>query len=336
VLDCSVSLNPLGPPLSVLAALRRATLGPPGGRPAIANYPDPDCRALVARLAQGHAVDPTQVVVGNGANDLLYAIARALRPRRAAIVEPTYTEYLRASLRAGAAVDHWLVDDNFHPKPFDPEGADLVWVGNPNNPTGALWPADRLVPWMSAHPQTTFVVDEAFLPFRPDEAVHSLVASTARLANLVVTRSLTKVYTLPGLRLGYAVAGERLAAAIRQEIAPWSVNALAQSAGLVALDDAPFLARSHAWFVEHAQPFAGQLRACSAWLEPLPSDAAFVLVRLKGCTASRLAGRLEEQDIAIRQADNFIGLDDHCVRISVRRPEENSRLLAALQTVLEA
>jgi threonine-phosphate decarboxylase len=291
---------------------------------------------LVERLAGQHAVGPDQVVVGNGSNDLIYAAARAFRPRRAAIVEPTYTEYLRASLRAGAAVEHWLAEGpEFAPEPFDPEGADLVWVGNPNNPTGRLWPPGSLAGWAEAFPKTLFIIDEAFLPFRSDELRHTLVPAVSRLPNVIVLRSLTKLYTLPGLRLGYAVASPELISRLREEIVPWSVNALAQVAGLVALRDAPFLAQTRAWFTAHAEPFVDQLRACSPRLDPLPSQANFVLVRVHGIAAEWLAAELADQGIGVRPATNFIGLGEHFLRMAARGPGDNGRLLAALKAILE-
>src|SRR5262249_47984503 len=135
----SASINPPRPPASVLRALRREL-------PAVALYPDPDCTDLTARLAALHGVAAEQVVVGNGANDLIHALPWGARPRRAAVAEPTYTEYLRASLLAGAEVEHWLAEgDAFSLEPFDPERADLVWLCNPNNPTGQLWPRPALV-----------------------------------------------------------------------------------------------------------------------------------------------------------------------------------------------
>jgi threonine-phosphate decarboxylase len=274
------------------------------------------------------------VVVGNGTNDVIYALARALRPRRAAIVEPTYTEYFRASQRIGASVDHWLADSlDFAPQPFDPQGADLVWLANPNNPTGRLWAPGRLGSWMEAHPQTVFVVDEAFLPFRQDEAKHSLIPALDRLANVVVLRSLTKLYTLPGLRLGYAVAGSRLAAELRAEIVPWSVNAPAQVAGVAALQDNAFLVQTHAWFSEEMPAFFERLRGISAALEPVPSESNSVLVRLRGMTAGTLVSRLAARSFAIRDASNFIGLGENYVRLAVRKPDDNRRLMAALQAV---
>lgn len=328
LLDFSVSVNPLGPPASVLSALERHRQQLAG------HYPDPESAQLVKCLAQRHGLEPEQITIGNGSNDLIYAVARAIRPRRVAVVEPTYTEYLRASLRAGAGVEHWLTDGpEFEPEVFDPEGADLVWLANPNNPTGRLWKPGRLESWIETFPRTFFIVDEAFLPFRRDEGAHTLMAATQRLPNVIVLRSLTKVYGIPGLRLGYAVAHGTRAAALREEIVSWSVNALAQAAGLAALEDQTFLARTYSWFIEEALPLAERLRTVSSVLEPIRSQANYVLVLLRGTTSGRLARQLATHGLAIRDAANFVGLDERYVRIAARTAEDNARLLAALGEV---
>ncbi|MCI0460198.1 MAG: threonine-phosphate decarboxylase CobD [Gemmataceae bacterium] len=326
LLDFCVTLNPLGPPPAVLHTLS-------GGRRAVARYPDPGCRELVERLAEWHGCPPEQVVVGNGANDLIYLVTRAARPSRVAIAEPTYTEYLRAALVAGAEVTHWLAaGDDFRPAPFDPEGAELLWLCNPNNPTGQLWPADLLAGWIHAHPRTLFAVDEAFLPLtfpgEPDGV--SLIPWTSRLPNLVVLRSLTKLYALPGLRLGYAVASPEWAHRLRAQAVPWSVNALAQLAGVAALADDAYQRSTRAWLDSEARSFAGRLAEVDARFRPLPSATSFVLVRLEGLTAGRVVARLRQRGMAVRDASNFVGLDGRCVRIAARGPEDNTRLLEAL------
>jgi threonine-phosphate decarboxylase len=331
VLDFSACLNPLGPPASVLAALRAALAGSGRAGSGIASYPDPDCTALRSRLASMHGVAPGQVVAGNGSSELLQAIPQAVRPRRAAILEPTYTEYLRASLLAGAEVAHWLAEgDTFNPEPFDPEGADLVWLCNPNNPTGRLWPRGVLRPWLEAHPRTLFVLDESFLPFRSDEAEHSLIAHVGRLPNLVVVRSLTKIYTLPGLRLGYAVTTPELADRLRARLVPWSVNALAQVAGLAALEDRRFLAETHCWFRSETRYVADTLEGLTRNLEPAPSQANFLLLRLHGATSAWLTATLRAQGILVRDASSFVGLDERYVRIGLRSREQNCVLLERL------
>jgi threonine-phosphate decarboxylase len=335
-LDFSVSTNPLGPPGLALDVLRHELAS-------IGRYPDPYSSDLAQRLEAyhglAHADAPAEVVVGNGSNELIYAIARAFRPQRVAIAEPAYTEFLRASLLVEAEVDHWLADgDDFALEPFHPGGADLVWLCNPNNPTGQMWPrAADMVPWMDAHPRTLFVVDESFLPLSVVPGVGvSLIPALGRLSNLIVLRSLTKWYALPGLRLGYAALRPGLAHKLRGQLGPWSVNVLAQAAGLGALDDHDYRARTQEWLADQQPTFRDRLAAVSQQLRPLPSSVNFVLARLEGVVSGWLCNELLGRGIAIRDAANFVGLDQHYVRIAIRTAEDNERLFDELRTVLRS
>jgi len=344
LLDFSASINPLGPPGSVLQAIRASL-------PGIAHYPDPDCRELTEKLAALHGVEPSQIVVGNGSNELIYAIARAFQPRRVAIAEPTYTEYLRASLLVGARVDHWLAEgEDFDLEPFDPQGADLVWFCNPNNPTGGLWPqASRtLIPWITAQSECCFVVDEAFMPLccwdfarQMPPAGFSLVQHTRELENLIVLRSLTKQFALPGLRLGYAITSGAHAARLRAELPPWSVNALAQVAGVAALADRQYSQRTQEWITEEASPFSSQQSLCARFtrcgeaLRPITGCANFHLLRLARGSAAQVQARLLERGLLVRNAANFVGLDDRYMRVAVRTKADNERLVNALAEILE-
>jgi threonine-phosphate decarboxylase len=343
LLDFSASINPLGPPASVLRALRQEL-------PSIAHYPDPECRELTNRLAALHGVAPEQIVVGNGSNELIYAIARAFRPKRVAIAEPTYTEYLRASLSVGAAVDHWLAEGRqFKFKPFDAKGADLVWLANPNNPTGGRWAGtSHMARWMSSYPCTNFVVDEAFLPLLTESFVcnrglpPSMIWKLKQVQNLVVLRSLTKVYGLAGLRLGYTVSTPDLAGQLRAQLSPWSVNALAQRAGLAALDDQEYWRKTRQWFMADitsanglaVRSFESGLRKASPLLRPLPSQTSFVLVHLKTVRSDWLKVQMAHRGIAIRDASNFVGLDQSYIRVARHFPADNARLFAALHEIL--
>jgi threonine-phosphate decarboxylase len=333
-LDFSVNLNPLGPPRSVLRALRQA-VGQDRKPDSVARYPDPECRALVARLAALHHVDPDQVVVGNGSYDLLHMIVESQRPDACVFVEPTYLGYLRAANRISVNFYHWLAEgDDFRLEPFNFEWASIVWLCNPNNPTGQLWPAGKLVPWIEARAPTLFVVDESFLSFRADEAVHSLIPALAYLKNVIVVRSLTKLYTLPGLRLGYAVCQPNYAEEMREIQVPWSVNSLAQVAGLAALDDTAFRERTWAWLDATRETFRQQLANVSSCLEPVPTAANFILLRLKEITGPWLTRRLAERGLLIRDASNFIGLDKRYVRVAIRQDRANRRLVEELRTIL--
>lgn len=325
LLDFSASVNPLGPPLSVLRALRRAV-------PHVDRYPDPDCSQLVRSLAARYDLALDQVVVGNGSAELISALARAVHPQRTAIVEPTFTEYWRASALSGASVEHWLADgDGFDLAPFDLGGVDLVWLCNPNNPTGRLWPEDNLIPWITAHRQTVFAVDEAFLPFRADEPERSLIPQVrcGALPNLVVLRSFTKLFAMPGIRLGYAVAAPELVDRLRQYLAPWSVNSLAQAAGVAAVEDLEFVARTHVWQFLELDWMSRQL-AGIAGLEMVPSQANFILLRTRYGDAADLIRQLEERDLVVRDAANFVGLNERYLRLALRSRRENALLVREL------
>jgi threonine-phosphate decarboxylase len=341
LLDFSASINPLGPPESVLRVLRDHL-------PDIAHYPDPECRELTELLARMHGVPAECVLVGNGSNELIYAIARALRPKRVAIAEPTYTEYLRASLLVGAEVDHWLAEgENFTVEPFEPGAVDLVWLCNPNNPTASSWPFQRTTEWMKEHPTTFFVIDEAFMPFQSTDSyewgIESFVYLSwwlTKLSNVLILRSMTKWFSCPGLRLGYVIAHPDLIVRIAREVVPWSVSCLAQVAGVAALQDVDFQDHTETWMAKTYSPFGGsptfakRAQATGSCLSVVHSWVNFVLVRFHNTTARELTAQLVDYGIAIRDASNFVGLDEHYVRIAVRLPEENERLFAALKEIL--
>jgi threonine-phosphate decarboxylase len=145
---------------------------------------------------------------------------------------------------------------------------------------------------------------------------------------------LTKVHALPGLRLGYAILNGLAADRLREALVPWSVNVLAQVAGMAALEDTDFLERTRRWLREELPVFTSQLQACGSRLRPLPSQANFLLLRLHRFTGAELTARLAERGIAIRDASNFPGLDDRYVRVAVRLPEENRRLVTELRALL--
>jgi threonine-phosphate decarboxylase len=331
ILDFSTNLNPFGPPASVLRALRQRL-------PEIAHYPDTNSLMLTEELAkQYYGVEPTQIVIGNGVNECIHSIARSRPPGVVAIVQPTYTEYHRACVNAGHQVQHWLPDrDDFQPSPFDPGDARMVWLCNPNNPTGRLWRRDQLLSWIKTYPNMDFVVDESFLPFRRDEGQYSLIGPVNRLGNLIVLRSLTKLFTLPGLRLGYLVANPDRASALRSNQPWWPIGVLSQVAALAALKDKPFVWRTKAWLKPERNLLLYKLDAFSDHLRSVLSETNFVLVRLQGISAEMLNYKLLRHNICIRIATKrFVGLEGEYIRVAVRTREENERLITALQAILK-
>ncbi|MCY3024072.1 MAG: cobyric acid synthase [Planctomycetota bacterium] len=337
LLDFSANLNPLGPPEWLRPAISSTVSS-------LVNYPDPENTALVAAVAARYGARADEVLAGNGSTELLYLLPPALEAGRAVIPVPCYSDYARAARLAGCPIvsvplreadgfvlDLSVVGARLRRKPR--QRHTLVFIGQPNNPTGRLCCTESLRDLAREHPETTFVVDEAFADFV--DGYESL--TVRRPGNVVVLLSLTKIFAIPGLRLGCAVASRDVVRRVQALQPPWSVNAIAQAVGVRALHDAGYLAGTRAFVREQRQSLQRALQALPG-LTVYPSDANFLLARLdhKGLDAPALARRLLREGVAIRVCDNFEGLDGRFFRVAVRNAAENERLCEALRRVLAA
>lgn len=294
---------------------------------AVSAYPD-EHPALTA-VARRHRRQPEEVVLTNGATEAFWLVAAALRPRRPVCVHPSFTEP-EAALRAhGHPVERAFRDrQDFALDPAAvPAGADLVVLGNPNNPSGTLDPAERVAEL--CRPGRVLVVDEAFMDFVPGES--ESLAGRHELPGLVVVRSLTKLFSLAGVRAGYALAPPPIAERLRRVRPTWSVNALALAAIRACLERAgatAAIAERVAAARAELQKGLARLGGVRTW----PSATNFLLMRVAG--GERVHARLLERGIAVRPARTFPGLDADHLRIAVRSGEANRRLLAALEEAL--
>jgi adenosylcobyric acid synthase len=330
ILDFSANINPLGPPewLRSLISSRVSSL---------VHYPDPDCTELVRAFSERFGVASDEIIMGNGETELLYLLPRVLGKGRAVIPVPSYTDYAAAAELAGLAVERLSLREErgFVPDYNEIEralkGDEIIVLGRPNNPTGTLFPADALRELAARRPSTAFVIDEAFADFTDQE---SLLA-TERPANLVVLRSLTKFFAIPGLRLGAAVAERETIRRLRALTPPWSVNALAQAVGAAALRDSAYAEATRRFVNARRGELTGEIEAIPG-LAVYPGTANFLLVRIErgDIAAPELARRLLADGIAIRVCDNFAGLDGRFFRVAVRTAEENGRLSRSLRSVL--
>jgi cobyrinic acid a,c-diamide synthase len=287
----------------------------------------PDAAPAHAAIAGHHGRKRDEVLATAGAAEAFTLIAR-LRPwRKPVVVHPQFTEPHAALRQAGRAVTTVTcgVEDGFalHPEAV-PGDADLVIIGNPTNPTGVLHPA-ALIRRLTA-PGRLVVVDEAFMDAVPDET-ESLIKDAGD--GLLVIRSLTKHWSIPGIRAGYAAGGAAVIAELAAAQTPWSVSAPAIAAAIACMGDeaaaeARRRARTLCLWRDHLQ---GGLRARG--IQYVPSSAPFVLARLG--TGVREA--LRARDVAVRRCDTFPGLDASWVRIAVRPPAMTDRLLCELDQV---
>jgi threonine-phosphate decarboxylase len=331
ILDFSASINASGPPSSA----RKAFIESYGE---ISRYPDPYGEKLKAALAERHRMRPAEMLVGNGSTQLIYLLCAALRPRTALVVGPAFSEYANALALAGANIRalSLAADGGF---PFSTErlmaawekDCDIVFLATPNSVTGQLVAKTEIekIAYVALTRKRFVVVDEAFIDFIEAESVKTMVRQNPYL---IVLRSLTKYYALPGLRLGYLLGEVRRVAQLAAYQEPWSVNGPALNVALACLRDAGFATRTGRW-LERERRFLSQRLMALEGFHPLPSRTNFLLVKIdkKGGDALQLRSFLLRKKILIRACDSFAGLGGDYFRIAVKRRTDNRQLLAALR-----
>jgi threonine-phosphate decarboxylase len=331
IVDLSSNVNPLGPPPGLCDYLCRHV-------DAIASLPEVDNRGIIRDYAGTLGVSPDRLIAGNGTTQFIHTLPAVLKMKKVLIVGPTYSDYADACRFHGVPFDFHLCREE---QEFQPDidtlqenlaGVDAVFICNPNNPTGALVPAERLKQLCLRNPNVRFIVDESYLPFVSRGEKESLAGGG--MENLLVLLSISKIYRIPGLRVGFLVASPGVIAAFAEFIWPWSVNSLGQAAvrflsragpaldGFVA-DTRRHLSRQRQELKERLQSIPG--------LKLYPSTASFMLIRLpEGLSAPQVWSRLAEEGILIRDCSNFQGLSDRFIRICPKTSETGQRLAECL------
>jgi len=331
--DFSANMNPLGPPQGVWQALLE-------NLPGIVHYPDPYARGLRATLAAHLGIEPANLALGNGSMELLYLLPRISGQDRALLPAPGFSEY-EYGVRLAGIPCHYI---HLEPPAYTwnlPElcravaQGGLIFLCNPNNPTGTLLSREALEEVLAALPASALLVmDEAFLDFVDDYQTLTLVPRAVQDNRVVVLGSLTKFYALPGLRLGYVAGTPERVQQLAAHIPPWNINSLAQAAGTAALRDQKYLAHSREYVRRTRQKLYEALQTVPG-LQPLAPTANFIFCRLgpELPNAPRLVELMGQRGFLLRDCSNYRGLDDRCIRLAVRRQRENEALVAAFKEV---
>ncbi|GAB7024556.1 cobyric acid synthase [Salidesulfovibrio brasiliensis] len=328
ILDFSANMNPLGPPSWLGQEVGQALREIPA-------YPDPDCTDLIMAACERYKVWPTQVLAGNGASELIQAVAAIGGVRKAVIPSPAYVDYRRAARLAGLPVSEVAMNAengfrlDFGKLASHMQDPAVVFLCRPNNPTGLDFDPDDLREVAEMFPHCRFVVDESFAEFMPENTDRLI---KERPDNVITILSLTKFYAIPGLRLGLAFAHPEPILKMRRRLPPWSVNTLAQRVGARCLRDTVYAARTR----DHTKMLRENLIAGLREVPGLviqPSEANFLLCKLEriGGDAKPLQEKLIKDRVAIRLCGNYHGLDDRWFRVAVRTEEENDRLVRAMK-----
>ncbi|KGP83942.1 threonine-phosphate decarboxylase [Paenibacillus sp. MAEPY2] len=335
-LDFSANINPLGPPREVLEALEH-------GWQTVLRYPDPGHRAFKMLLSDRLGLTPDYISVGNGAAESMALILLGLVPRRVGTVEPGFSEYSALSRQFGAEVLHVQgreeLDWRAEPEDIEKlmERVDLLFLGQPNNPNGVQYPVETLhrLARKAEITGTILVVDEAFMDFIPESQRQSLAPSLKEHPQVIIIRSMTKFYAIPGLRLGYALGRPELIRAMTEKQVTWSVNGLALIAGEACL-------RSGENFEQETVALVScERERLTTGLEALGckvtrGEANFILAALpEPWTATSMQAALGERGILIRSCAMYPGLGERHVRFAVKDAMANGCLLETMENIME-
>lgn len=332
ILDYSVNVNPLGFPSWTRVAFDSSISR-------LERYPDIDYLDLRKKIASKKDVPIDQVVITNGTSEAIYKLPLALKRDKAIIVQPTYSDYKRAcdiydvdsiSFYLKEEDDFVLNADGLDEAISKYDGSDLmVFACHPNNPTGRALPVKNFLTLIKKYHNVMFIIDEAYIDFTAE--VESFLPYLTD--NMIILRSLTKIYSLPGLRMAYAIAKEKLAVNIRRFIPPWSLNSVASDISIRALDDDDFLQRTKEELQKEKVWFQEKLSSLSD-LKLYPTESNFILCQSHSCSSNELVNRLlKESKIAIRNGSTFDGLKDGYVRIAIKDRERNSFFIQAISQI---
>lgn len=322
VADFSSNVSPWGTSPLLLRVLRETLAS-------VGSYPEPNGESLARDLGTFHHCSSRSILPVNGATEAFYLIAQAFRKNRSLVVYPTFSEYedacqIHQHQLDFASREQFLTTNlsNF----------DLVWLCNPNNPTGDLFEVGILEKLISNHPNVIFVVDEAYMDFIRHNT--SVVPLISKYSNLLVVKSLTKNFCIPGLRLGYLIGNENVIEQINQGKMPWTVNTLAIEVGKYILENRTQLLPNIPKLLGYTYQLQETLKQIDG-VEVRPSTTNFFLCRTSAITAADLKEELvSTYGILIRNADNFRGLDKYTFRVAAQLPERNQLLVRALNHIL--
>lgn len=313
IVDFSSNTNALPCPIPLQIDLKRC----------LSEYPDDEALELRRLVAGREGCSVDAVLFTNGSNEALYLLSSLFAGKTAAVFQPAYGEYRRALEAYGVSVT-----DLFDLRDVDPKGFDLVFICNPCNPTGAHIPFGDLEHHIRGNPHTVFAIDQAYSDFLLPDG-EDIPPNFGALPNLLILRSLTKLYHLCGARLGYVLAFPDRIAQLKRRQPTWSVNAVAQSVALSLMKDESYAGRVRAFYAEETPRFMGALARSGFRVHP--SRVHFFLIEVDD--DARVIRGLLERGLVVRHTRNFPGLDGRFIRVATRLPEENDLLVQALSSL---
>ena len=365
ILDYSSNINPYGIPESLKKRITE-------NLEILERYPDPDYIELRQKLAHLNNVNMSDIILGNGATEIIFLFMKVINPKKILIVSPTFGEYERAvkatempgdtinlscSNGNNKNVENKKIEiEHFELKENDDfklnidnlknelaKKYDLLIICNPNNPTGKflkLSETEEILKECNKY-NTKLFIDEAFIDFLKDGMKESIINTKENKQNLFVTRAFTKFFAMPGLRLGYGIYfDKKLEKRISEKKEPWSVNNIAEMAGLTVLNDTKYIEETLKWIAEEKTYVYEKLNEING-IKPYKTEVNFITVKiednfiLKGLNVKILREKMLEQGILIRDASNFKFLDERFFRLAIKNRKNNIRVIETLKKIFD-
>ncbi len=331
MLDFSANINPLGLPETVKQAIT-------DNIHTYSGYPDPLCRELTLAIAEKEKIQPQQTVCGNGAADIIFRTVLALKPKKALIIQPTFSEYAEALNLVDCEVSSYILEESQGFKltgdifNSDLTKPDIIFCCSPNNPTGIPVKKEILLKLAEVSKKNGVIlaIDECFNDFLDEPEKYSLVDHINQYPNVIVFKAFTKFYAMAGIRLGYGISSDiNLNAKIRATLQPWSVSTVASKCGIAALEDKDYAAVTKRIITENRDYLKKALN--NLGLKVYDSQANYIFFRSE---ITDLDLRLKQENILIRPCKNFISLNENYYRIAVKSRKDNETLINALKKIL--
>lgn len=333
--DFSANINPLGPSPAAEKAIRE-------GIACIQRYPDLEYKALREKLAAFYKISEDSIVLGNGGVEVIFGLTAYLRAERALIPSPTFGEYAAAVKANGGEVTFIPMGGKYFA--LDPEevkrnlpGHRVLFLCTPNNPTGILISPETLRCLLreTAKTGTVMVVDESFMDFVPENHRFSILHYAEEQPHLMVIRSMTKFFAVPGLRLGFGVCHREMAEKVQACLPPWNINCLAELAVTAALEDTEYQRLSMEYVKKERQELALKLRKIPGIrVHPGTANFLFISVQESCRSSSWWQQALLKHEILVRNCNSYPFLKEGYLRVAVRTRQENAKLVQAFHAVV--
>lgn len=326
IIDFSSNVNPLGLSENIVTAIKNSISD-------IIHYPDVECRKLREKIAENENTKYENIMCGNGAAEIIYNIVQSMKPKKVLFAVPTFMEYEKASDTVDAEKTYYYLkeENNFDIcddiADYIDNTVDMIFICNPNNPTGRCTKRETIVKIIkkSRENNAVVVIDECFMDFVEDDKKYSVKDLVNIYDNIIILRAFTKLYAMPGIRLGYCICNNMdLIESMYNIRQPWSVSFLAQIAGVAAINEVELPQKTREYIKKEKQYIYNYLKKIN--ISFLDSQANYIFFK----SIDNLDKKMIGHNILIRDCSNYVGLDKGYYRIAVKTHSENERLLNAL------